>query len=165
MPSTLQTVAVSRRRVWRCIPKAFARTVLESGPSFTKDRRYSIQGEFGAVYLSGAKDLAQMETERRGGLHTEPMSYLEFELTVDHLVDLRDPATRAHFRVSLDDLVKSRLAPDRYTATQAVARRVYDAKLYGLIAPSLHDPQSAKPDWFNIALYPAHLLRSCLRPV
>jgi len=157
------TTSVLKQRLWRCVPKAFLETALESGPSFTKDRRYSVQGEFGAVYFSGAKELAQWETGERAGQDAEPMAYLEFELTLNKLVDLRSPKVQAFFKFPLEALVKSRTAPERYAATQTIARRVYAAKLHGLIAPSVHDPKSQKTDWFNVVLYPAHLMLSCLR--
>ncbi len=166
MPSAFlvpPTVSVSRRRLWRCIPKAFVNTALESGPSYTKDRRYSVQGEFGAVYLSGSKELAKWETDERAGDDVEPVEYLEFELTLDKLVNLRSPKTQAFFKLPLEMLVRSRTDPDRYVATQMVARRIYAAKLHGLIAPSVHDPKSQKSDWFNVVLYPAHIMQSCLR--
>jgi hypothetical protein len=162
---TLPTISVSRQRLWRCVPKIFTSTVLESGPSFTKDRRYSIQGEFGAVYFSGSKDLAELEADERVGLDAEPMAYLEFELTVHQLVDLRSPKIRGYFGAPLEQLVKSRIASDRYVTTQTIARKIYTAKLRGLLVPSVHDPEGQKAGWFNVVLYPAHLMQSCLRAV
>ncbi|HVO32518.1 MAG TPA: RES family NAD+ phosphorylase [Elusimicrobiota bacterium] len=147
------------------MPNAFESTALESGPSFTKDRRYSVQGEFGAVYFSGSKTLSEFESDERGGEDAERLSYLAFALTVDKLVDLTLRKTRDHLGVRLDDLVRPRTAKDRYEVTQAVARQIYARRLNGLIVPSVHDPKRQKPDWFNVVLYPAHLLRVCLRPI
>jgi RES domain-containing protein len=161
----IPTVRVRNRSIWRCLPSAFESTALESGPSFTKERRYSVQGEFGAVYFSGSKTLSEFEADERGGGDTERLSYLAFELTVDKLVDLTLQETRDHMGVQLEDLVRPRIAKDRYEVTQAVAREVYASRLNGLIVPSVHDPNHQKPDWFNVVLYQAHLLRIFLRPV
>src|SRR5436190_15960449 len=109
-------------RVWRCLPARVKETALESGPSFTKDRRYSIQGEFGAVYFSASKALSQLEVDQRAGTDVEPMAHLGFELTVDKLVDLTSPKVRKALHVSLDALVQSRTAPDRYRIPQLIAR-------------------------------------------
>src|ERR1039457_5933150 len=110
----IPTVRVRKKNVWRCVPSAFEPTALESGPSFTKDRRYSIQGEFGAVYFSGSSELAQLEAAEHGQEDRAPVSYLAYELTLDHLVDLTKKEGRAAFGVALADLVKPRIAKDRY---------------------------------------------------
>jgi len=159
------TIAVHRKRVWRCLPVRFAATALESGPSFTKDRRYSVQGEFGAIYLSASKDLAWQEWKQRGGEDAEPAGCVEFELTLDKLVDLTAPSVQKRLGIKAGDLVKPRISPEAYAVTQAIARRVYAQKLHGLLAPSIHDANGEKPDWFNVVLYPANVMRRCVRQI
>jgi RES domain-containing protein len=161
----IPTISLRNRGVWRCLPKAFEMTALESGPSFTKDRRYSIQGEFGAIYLSASKALSQREAGERGGEDLETLAYPSFELTLNKLVDLTSRKTRSHFGVSLEDLVRSRISKNRYEITQKLARRIYANQLNGIIAPSVYDPRGEQPGWFNVVLYPAQILRICLRRI
>lgn len=161
----IPTIAARRQRVWRCVPVQFVATVLESGPSFTKDRRYSVQGEFGAIYLSASEELALLEWRQRAGEDAEPAACIEFELTLDHLVDLTSKAVQKRLGVQTVDLVRPRIAAEAYAATQAVARQVYAQKHHGLIVPSIHDSAGEEPGWFNIVLYPANLVHRCLRQI
>lgn len=160
---TLSLVAVRRKHFWRCLPKQYLQTVLEAGPSFTRGRRYSIRGEFGALYFSASRDLSLQEIATRAGDDTELMSCVELEVTVDRLVDLTRPETRTKLHVQLEDLIRPRISKDAYAVPQHIARRVYREKLHGLIAPSVHDPNGEKGDWFNLVLYPGNLVRASIR--
>ena|SRR2546426_2833523 len=160
---SLRLFTVRKRRFWRCLPKQYLPTLLEAGPSFTRDRRYSVRGEFGALYFSASKELSLKEIASRAGEDAEPMSSVELEVTVDRLVDLTRPETRTKLRVGLGDLIRPRVSKDAYAVPQAIARRVYRDRLHGLIAPSVHDPNGERGDWFNLVLYPANLVRASIR--
>jgi RES domain-containing protein len=159
----LPLVAVRKKHFWRCLPSQYLQTVLEAGPSFIRDRRYSVRGEFGALYFSASKELSLNEIASRAGDDAEPMSCVELEVTVDRLVDLTRPGTRTKLHVQLKDLIRPRISKDAYAVPQGIARRVYREKLHGLIAPSVHDPNGEKGDWFNLVLYPANLIRTSIR--
>src|SRR2546422_8160298 len=141
---SLRLFTVRKRRFWRCLPKQYLPTLLEAGPSFTRDRRYSVRGEFGALYFSASKELSLKEIASRAGEDAEPMSSVELEVTVDRLVDLTRPETRTKLRVGLGDLIRPRVSKDAYAVPQAIARRVYRDRLHGLIAPSVHDPNGER---------------------
>lgn len=158
--ASLPAVSLRRKRFWRCLPSQYIQTILEAGPSFTRERRYSLRGEFGALYFSGSKELSLSEAASRAGQDAEAMACVEFEITVDRLVDLTRPATRAALRVQLDDLILPRTSADAYQVPQNIARQVYQAGLNGLLAPSAHHPQGNRADWFNLVLYPANLVRA-----
>jgi RES domain-containing protein len=93
------------------------------------------------------------------------MSCVEFEITVDRLVDLTRPEIRGRLRVELADLIRARVSTDAYAVPQGIARRVYRDGLPGLMAPSVHDPNGEKADWFNLVLYPGNLVRAAIREV
>lgn len=158
-------VATRKRRFWRCLPKQHLESVLEAGPSFTQERRYSVRGEFGALYFSASKELALLEVSSRAGQDGEVMACVEFEVTVPRLIDLRRSQVRTAFRVRLEDLVHPRISKDAYVAPQRIARRVYREKVHGLLVPSIHDPEGGRKDWFNLVLYPANLIRTSLKEV
>jgi RES domain-containing protein len=158
----LPVVALQRKRFWRCLPKQYVRTVLEAGPSFTRGRRYSVRGEFGALYFSASKESSLSEVTSRAGQDSEVISCVEFEITVDRLLDLTRPATRAALRVQLDDLILPRISADAYEVPQRIARQVYREGLNGLLAPSVHDPKGERGNWFNLVLYPANLIRGSI---
>ena len=160
-----QFVRIRKQRFWRCLPKQHLETVLEAGPSFTQERRYSVRGEFGAIYFSGSKELSLREVASRAGQDGEVMACVEFEVTVERLVDLRRPETRTRFRVHLEDLIRPRISKDSYVVSQRIARRMYAEKVHGLLVPSVHDPKGQMKDWFNLVLYPANLIRSSIREV
>ncbi|HUI40502.1 MAG TPA: RES family NAD+ phosphorylase [Terriglobia bacterium] len=164
-PFAVPVVSLRRKHFWRCVPQPHLRTILESGPSFSRDRRYSVRGEFGALYFSASEDLALVEVAARSGEDGEPACSVEFEVSVGRLADLTRQEIRARWRVRLEDLVRPRIARDAYSAPQAIARRVYEQGLDGLLAPSVHDPQGQRRDWFNLVLYPANLIRPLLREV
>jgi len=161
----LPLVAVKDKHFWRCLPKAYLQTILEAGPSFTQERRYSVRGEFGALYFSGSKELCLREIFGRSGGDSEVMACVEFEITLDRLLDLTRPPIRAKLRVQLEDLIRPRIAKDAYAAPQAIARRVYAQGLPGLLAPSIHDPEGEHSGWFNLVVYPANLVRASIREV
>ena len=163
--SSLPLIAVRGIHFWRCLPKQYVRTILEAGPSFTQERRYSVRGEFGALYFSGSKELCLREIIGRSGEDSEVMACVEFEITLDRLVDLTRQETRTKLRVALEDLIRHRVSKDAYAATQAIARRVYAEGLQGLLAPSLHDAKGEKSGWFNLVVYPANLARASIREV
>ncbi len=160
-----RVVAIEKKRFWRCLPKHYLRTVLEAGPSFTQERRYSIRGEFGALYFSGSKELSLKEVSDRVGQDGEVVACVEFEVTLDRLVDLTQPETRTRLRVQLEDLIRPRLSRDAYVVPQSIARRIYGEKVPGLLVPSLHDPEGQRKDWFNMVLYPANLIRCSIREI
>jgi hypothetical protein len=159
------TTAIRKMRFWRCVPKLYVRTVLEAEPSFTRNRRYSIRGEFGALYFSGSRELSLEEVAGRAGEDREVVVCVEFEATVHPLVDLTRPQTRIRLRIALEDLVRPRLSKDAYEVAQKIGRAVYEAKLDGLLVPSVHDPQGRRPDWVNLILYPANLIGSFVREI
>jgi hypothetical protein len=158
-------VALQREHFWRCVPKRYLQTVLEAGPSFTQHRRYSIRGEFGGLYFSASKELSLSEVANRTGQDTEIMSCMEFEITVDRLVDLTKPATRASLRVPLEALIRPRASLEAYEVPQSIARQVYQEGLNGLLAPSVYDPRGQRKGWFNLVLYPANVVRTFIRQV
>jgi RES domain-containing protein len=158
-------VSVKDRHFWRCLPKLYIQTILEAGPSFTQERRYSVRGEFGALYFSGSKDLCLKEIVSRSGEDSEVMACVEFEITLDRLVDLTRPEARTRLRVQLEDLIRPRTSKDAYVAPQAIARRIYAEGLQGLLAPSVHDAMGEKSGWFNLVVYPANLARAYIREV
>jgi hypothetical protein len=162
---SLPFVAVKDKRFWRCLPKQYIQTVLEAGPSFTQERRYSVRGEFGALYFSGSKELCLREIFGRSGEDSEVMACVEFEITLDRLLDLTRLETRTKLRVQLEDLIRPRTYKDAYVTPQAVARRVYAEGLQGLLAPSVLDPKGEKSGWFNLVVYPANLARASIREV
>jgi RES domain-containing protein len=161
----LPVVALRQKHFWRCLPKQYARTVLEAGPSFTRERRYSVRGEFGALYFSSSKELSLSEVASRAGQDTEVLSCVEFEVTLDRLVDLTRPETRAALQVQLEDLIRPRTSADAYQIPQSIARRVYQERLNGLLSPSVHNPEGKKRGWLNLVLYPANLIRASIREV
>ena len=138
--ASLPIVALKRKHFWRCLPKRYIRTVLEAGPSFTRERRYSVRGEFGALYFSASKELSLSEVLVRAGDDGDVMSCVEFEITMDRLVDLTRPETRARLHVQLDDLIRPRIYRDAYEIPHQIARQVYQERLSGLLAPNVHDP-------------------------
>ena len=154
-----------KRHFFRTLPRSFLGTILESGPSFTRHRRYSVRGEFGALYFSASQDLSFHEVASRGSRDTEQMSCVEFEITADCLVDLTRPEVRSKLHVQLEDLVRPRISRDAYVVPQTVAKKVYAERLHGLIVPSPHDPQGEKGNWFNLVLYPANLIRAAIREI
>jgi hypothetical protein len=158
-------VTIKEKHFWRCLPKQYIQTILEAGPSFTQERRYSVRGEFGALYFSGSKELCLKEIVGRSGEDSEVMACVEFEITLDRLVDLTRLETRTKLRVRLEDLIRPRISKDAYAAPQAIARRVYAEGLQGLLAPSVHDPRGEKSGWFNLVVYPANLARATIREV
>jgi RES domain-containing protein len=162
---SLPVVAIRKKSFWRCLPKQYVRTVLETGPSFTQERRYSVRGEFGAVYFSASKELSLAEVSSRVGEDGEAMACVEFEVTVQRLVDLTRPDTRARLRVQLEDLIRPRISKDAYASPQRIAKRIYKERLDGLFAPSVHDPKRQRQDWFNLILYPANLIRASVREI
>jgi RES domain-containing protein len=161
----IPVVTVERRHFWRCVPQQFVHTILEAGPSFTHERRYSIRGEFGALYFSASKELALEEVFSRAGADGEAIACVAFQVTAERVADLTQAATRTRMGVQLADLLRPRISGDAYAAPQSVARRVYGNKLHGLLAPSIHDPRGEKKNWFNLVLYPAQLLRSSIREI
>ena len=164
-PLSLPLVAVKDKHFWRCLPKPHIQTILEAGPSFTQERRYSVRGEFGALYFSGSKELCLREIFGRSGGDSEVMACVEFAITLDRLLDLTRLQTRTKLRVQLEDLIRPRTAKDAYVAPQAIARRVYAERLQGLLAPSVHDARGEKSGWFNLVVYPANLVRALIREV
>jgi len=158
-------VAVQKKHFWRCLPKQYLRTILEAGPSFTQERRYSVRGEFGALYFSGSKELCLMEIAGRAAQDSEAMACVEFEVTVDRVVDLTRQETRTTIGVQLEDLVRPRISKDAYAAPQRVARLVYGQRLQGLLAPSVHDANGRRRNWISLVLYPANLLRAFIREI
>lgn len=162
---SLPIVTLQHRHFWRCLPKQYVRTVLEAGPSFTRQRRYSVRGEFGALYFSASRELSLSEVESRAGQDSEVMSCVEFEITVDRLVDLTRPETRTALRVQLEDLIRPRTSKDAYEIPQSIARQVYQERLNGLLSPSVHDPKGQRGNWLNLILYPANLVRAFIRQV
>lgn len=162
---SLSAVGVRKQHFWRCLPKRYLPTVLEAGPSFTHHRRYSVRGEFGALYFSASKELSLTEIASRIGQDSEAMACVEFEVTAVRLVDLTRPETRTRLRVQLEDLIRPRVSKDAYAVPQGIARRLYGDRLHGLLAPSVHDPRGEKRDWFNLVLYPANLIRASVREV
>ena len=163
--SDLRLVTLAKKPFWRCLPQAFLSTVLEAGPSFTQERRYSVRGEFSALYFSASKELCLKEVWGRTGPDGEVMACVEFEVTVDRLVDLTDQETRRRVRAQLDDLIRPRLSRHAYATPQRVARRIYREGFPGLLAPSVHDPRGEREDGFSLVLYPANLIRSSVRQV
>ncbi|GEM_PF-3222171 len=161
----LRRVALKKKHFWRCIPEHYLETVLEAGPSFTQERRYSVRGEFGALYFGGSAELCAVEVAGRVGQDGEPVVCVEFEVSVEHLVDLTQPETRAKLRVRLEDLVRPRISLDAYAVPQRIARQLYHERLQGLIVPSVHDPEGRRQGWFNLVLYPAQLIRPSIREV
>lgn len=161
----LPVVALQHEHFWRCLPTQYLRTALEAGPSFTRERRYSIRGEFGALYFSASKELSLSEVASRAGQDGEVMSCVEFEIAVDRLLDLTRSKTRAALHVQLEDLIRPRATMDAYEVPQSIARRVYQEGLNGLLAPSIYDPKGQRKDWFNLVLYPANLVRRFIREV
>lgn len=161
----LPVIALREERFWRCLPRQFLPTVLETGPSFTRERRYSVRGEFGGLYFSAAQELSLSEVANRTGQDSEPMSCVEFEISLDRVLDLTRPQTRAALRVRLEDLVRPRISAGAYDVPQGIARRVYQERLCGLLAPSVHDPRGERPGWFNLVLYPANMVRAFIREV
>ena len=124
-----------------------------------------MRGEFGALYFSGSKQLCLREIVGRSGEDGEVMACVEFEITLDRLVDFTRLETRNKLRVKLEDLVRPRISTDAYAAPQAIARRVYAEGLHGLLAPSVHDAKAEKSGWFNLVIYPANLIRASIREV
>jgi RES domain-containing protein len=159
------TTSIRKMRFWRCVPKVYVRTVLEAGPSFTRNRRYSVRGEFGALYFSGSRPLSLEEVAGRVGEDGEVIVCVEFEVTVHRVVDLTRPEARTKLRIPLEDLVRPRLSEEAYEVPQKIARAVYEAKLDGLLVPSVHDPHGRRPDWVNLVLYPANLIGSFVRKI
>jgi RES domain-containing protein len=164
-PAGLPVVALHQEHFWRCVPKPYLQTLLEPGPSFTRQRRYSVRGEFSALYFSASRDLCLTEVAGRASHDSEPIACVEFEIAADRLVDLTRLETRVALRVRLEDLVRPRTWSGAYEVPQGVARYVYQAKLSGLLAPSVHDPKGEKQGWFNLVLYPANMIRSSVREV
>lgn len=163
--SGFRAVAIQRKRFWRCLPKQYLPTALEAGPSFTQERRYSIRGEFGALYFSSSKELSLQEISSRAGRDAEVMVCVEFEVTVDRLVDLTEPEIRTRLRVRLEDLIRPRISKDAYVVPQGLARQIYGQRFHGLLVPSVHDPKDKRKEWFNLVLYPANLIRSTVREI
>ena len=122
---SLPVIAVRAEHFWRYLPKQYVRMVLEPGPSFTHNRHYSVRGEFAVLYFSASKELSLREVASRGGDDIEAMSCVEFEVSVDRLVDLTRPETRTALSVQLEDLVRPRITRDAYSTPRDVARRVY----------------------------------------
>ncbi|MGH9455416.1 MAG: RES family NAD+ phosphorylase [Terriglobia bacterium] len=156
---------LDRKHFWRCVPKRYIETILETGPSFTQERRYSVRGEFDALYFGGSMELCAVEAAGRAGEDGEKMVCVEFEITVDRLADLTQPETRTKLRVQLKDLVRPRISREAYTVPQRIARRLYSERFQGLIAPSVHDLLGQQRGWFNLVLYPAQLVRSSIREI
>ena len=159
-----QKTRVLKGRFWRCLPESYAHTALESGPSFTQERRYSVRGEFGALYFSSSEDLAQTEAGRRIGDHGEPIVCLEFEVSLDKILDLTQEAVRKALGVRLAELVKKPLATDAYGVPQAIGRASFVGGISGLMVPSVHDPDTSR-EWFNLVLYPGNLVRSHIKQI
>jgi len=67
------------------------------------------------------------------------MTCVEFEISVGRLLDLTWPETRAALRIQLKDLIRPRTFMDAYQVPQSIARQVYQERLNGLLAPSVHD--------------------------
>jgi RES domain-containing protein len=164
-PADLPLARIEAKTFWRCLPRQYLHTALEAGPSFTRDRRYSIRGEFGALYFSGSRDLCLKEATGRAGQDAEPLAMIEFEITASRLVNLTQAQVRKELHVRLDDLLRPRISKDAYLIPQAIARKVYGWRLHGLMAPSVYDPISRNKGWFNLILFPANLIRSAIREV
>lgn len=161
----LPVVALRHRHFWRCIPRQYLATALEAGPSFTRQRRYSVRGEFSALYFSASRELSRTEVASRTGQDSEAMSCVEFEITTDRLVDLTRPGTRNALQIRLEDLVRPRVSAGAYDVPQRIARRVYQEGFGGLLVPSVYDPMGGREDWFNLVLYPANIMRVFVREV
>ena len=161
----LRRVGLKKKHFWRCIPEPYLETVLESGPSFTQERRYSVRGEFGALYFGSSAELCAVEVAGRVGQDGEPVVSVEFEITVDNLADLTQPETRSKLRLQLEDLVRPRISLNAYTVPQRIARQLYHERIHGLIVPSVHDPEGHRQGWFNLVLYPAQLIRASIREI
>jgi RES domain-containing protein len=161
----LPVVGLRDAHFWRCIPRRYLKTVLEPGPSFTGHRRYSIRGEFGALYFSASRDLSLAEATARTGEDSELMCSVEFKITAGQVVDLTRPEARTALRVRREDLVHPRTSANAYEVPQRVARQVYQERLSGLLAPSVYDPYGEKQRWFNLVLYPANLVRAFIREI
>ena len=161
----LPAVVLQEAHFWRCIPRHYLKTVLEGGPSFTRERRYSIRGEFSGLYFSASRELSLSEAANRTGQDSDRMCSVQFKITADHVVDLTQPETRVALRVRLEDLVRLRTSADAYEVPQRVARQVFQARLSGLLAPSVYDPNGERQGWFNLVLYPANIIRAFIREV
>jgi hypothetical protein len=93
------------------------------------------------------------------------MCSVEFEVTVDRLIDLTRPETRRTLRIQLQDLIRPRVSANAYEVTQRIASQAYRQGLPGLLAPTVHDGKGTTAGWFNLVLYPANLARAFIREV
>jgi RES domain-containing protein len=159
----LPVTTIRKGRFWRCLVRQHAGTVLEAGPSFTRERRYNVRGEFSALYFSGAKELSIREVAVQAGSDGEVMACVEFLITLNPVVDLTHPDIRRKLGVHLDDLIRPRVFKDGYAATQALARRFYAERLPGMLVPSVLDPNGQRSGWRNLIIFPANLIRGAVR--
>ena len=120
--------------------------------------RYSIRGEFSGLYFSLSRELCVPRGLNLPRHATAPFSVLEFEVSLDAVVDLCSPEIRRRLGVQIADLKRSRISEDRYAITQAIAHKMYQGHANGLIVPSMHD-DGHHPDWANLVIYPANVLR------
>lgn len=155
-----ETASLRGRTFWRCIESAFAATALDGGPNFHEGGRYSVAGEFSAVYLSENKALARLE-KTDGRDIFEDLKDIRFGFAADvHIPDLTNPKVQARldgdFGVSLAELT----APGAlaYRRTQPVGRTAFAAGLPGFLTPSSRPPMPGQEHWRNLVLFPANVI-------
>ena len=139
----------------RAVPEAAVGHALEDGPSYTFQNRYNVAGRFGALYFGDRVEVCRATLEKRGLLPTRRLRFvlLSFEIRVDRVLDLGDPATSDMLDIDRDDLVAPRGTASAYRITQTIAAAAYDSgRIRGLLAPD------ATLAGNSLALYPARLL-------
>ncbi len=100
-----------------------------SSANVNAPHRYSASGE-GALYFSTSKRLASFEYQS-----LKPHVTSRFDVSVDGLLDISNPAVRNELGVSLADITRIS-GPDMYTVTQQLGSYARREGYNGILAPS-----------------------------
>jgi RES domain-containing protein len=127
---------------YRLIKKKYKSVPLSTVGSLKKDGRYHKRGAFPILYLGLSPKTCFSEIRKAlshdgSGLFDDTLiaeryALCSYRVSLEHVVNLTDPATLSHLGVD-----NATLTTDDYTPTQALGQRLYDAPdPKALLAPS-----------------------------
>lgn len=172
MPDDLQSrfralipAAPLRGSFFRAIPLARVGAPLSAIGSIKRGGRYNGKGEFEVFYIADRPDNSLREIGMLNDDNGTPVAVpgaahvlFTVEVTLQHVVDLRDPRVRSTLGVSLDELVSAwRLvvAQGHVPITHIIGAAARNAEVEALLVPSAKYPGST-----NLAIMRDRLRRN-----